>query len=79
FHDVAGNRDAMNKLPKFIWMTGDVVARQAYDAVMEGRPVIINGGINNFIALLARFLPQRLVHALMAKNQRNAKAKPRGA
>ncbi len=79
FHDVAGNRAAMNKLPKFIWMTGDVVARQAYDAVMEGRPVIINGGINNIIALLARLLPQRLVHALMAKNQRNAKAKPRAA
>lgn len=75
FHDVAGNRDAMNKLPKFIWMTGDVVARQAYDAVMAGRPVIINGPINNAIALLARLLPQRLVHWLMARNRRNAKPK----
>ncbi len=77
FHDVAGNREEMNKLPKFIWMTGDVVARQAFDAVMAGRPVIINGGLNNAIALLARYLPQRLVHSLMARNQRNAKAKPR--
>ncbi|MBI1262675.1 MAG: SDR family NAD(P)-dependent oxidoreductase [Rhizobiales bacterium] len=75
FHDVAGNREQMNKLPKFIWMTGDVVARQAYDAVMEGRPVIINGRINNFIALLARLLPQRLVHGLMARNKRNAVAR----
>lgn len=75
FHDVAGNREAMNKLPKFIWMTGDVVAQQAYDAVMAGRPVIINGTINNAIALLARLLPQRLVHWLMARNRRNAKPK----
>lgn len=79
FHDVAGNRAEMNKLPKFMWMNGDAVAREAYEAVMTGRPVIINGRLNNFIALLARLLPQRLVHALMARNQRNAKAKPRAA
>ncbi|MDO8421386.1 MAG: SDR family oxidoreductase [Parvibaculum sp.] len=76
FHDVAGNRAAMNKLPKFMWMTGDVVAQQAYDAVMAGKTVIINGRFNNFIALLARWMPQGPLRKLMAMNQRNAKAKP---
>lgn len=77
FHDVAGNRTEMNKLPKFIWMSGDTVAAQAYDAVMAGEPVIINGRLNNAIALLARWLPQKPVRALMARNERNAKARPR--
>jgi short-subunit dehydrogenase len=75
FHDVAGNRAAMNKLPKVLWMDGDVVAREAYDAVMAGEAVIINGRLNNLIAWLARILPQRLMRGLMARNQRNAKAK----
>jgi short-subunit dehydrogenase len=65
----------MNKLPKVLWMDGDVVAREAYDAVMAGEAVIINGRLNNFIAWLARILPQRLMRGLMARNQRNAKAK----
>ncbi len=77
FHDVAGNRAEMNRLPKFMWMDGDAVAREAFDAVMAGKPVIINGRLNNFIALLARLLPQGPVRALMARNQRNAKARPR--
>lgn len=77
FHDVAGNRAEMNKLPKFMWMDGGAVAEEAYDAVMSGTPVIINGRLNNFIALLARLLPQGPVRALMARNQRNAKARPR--
>src|SRR3546814_1062167 len=37
FHDVAGNRAEVSKFPKALWMEGDVVAREAYDAVMAGR------------------------------------------
>ncbi|MGV8998329.1 MAG: SDR family NAD(P)-dependent oxidoreductase [Parvibaculaceae bacterium] len=76
FHDVAGNRAEVSKFPKVLWMQGDVVARQAYDAVMDGKAVIINGRFNNFLAWLARVLPQVPMRNLMARNQRNAKAKP---
>lgn len=76
FHDVAGNRAEVSKMPKILWMDGDVVAQQAYDAVMAGKTVIINGRLNNFLAYLARLLPQVPVRSLMARNQRNAKAKP---
>lgn len=79
FHDVADNRAEVSKFPKAFWMDGDVVAREAYDAVMAGVPVIINGRLNNFLALLARVLPQMRVRAMMARNVRNAKVHPRGA
>ncbi|MDO8289882.1 MAG: SDR family oxidoreductase [Parvibaculum sp.] len=75
FHDVAGNRAEVSKFPKILWMDGDVVANQAYDAVMDGKAVIINGRLNNVLAWLARVLPQVPMRNLMARNQRNAKAK----
>lgn len=78
FHDVAGNRAEVSKFPKALWMAGGVVAREAYDAVMAGKPVIINGKLNNALAFLARVLPQTRVRALMARNERNAKGKTRG-
>ena len=77
FHDVAGNRAEVSKFPRALWMEGDVVAREAYDAVMAGTPVIINGRLNNFLAFLARVLPQMRVRAMMARNERNAKVHPR--
>ncbi len=75
FHDVAGNRAEVSKMPKALWTEADVVAREAYEAVMAGRPVIINGRLNNFIAWLARILPQAPIRKLMMLNQRNSKAK----
>lgn len=78
FHDVAGTRVEVSKMPKALWTNADVVAREAYEAVMAGRSVIINGRLNNFIAWLARILPQVQTRRLMARNQRNAKAKSDG-
>lgn len=75
FHDVAGNRDTVSKMPKLLWMQADVVAREAYEAVMRGDPVFINGRMNRFLALLARLLPQAPVRQLMARNERNAVAR----
>lgn len=72
FHDVAGNRSEVSKMPNVLWMESMTVARQAYDAVMAGKPVYINGRMNRFVALLARLLPQVPVRKLMARNQRNA-------
>lgn len=72
FHDVAGNRDEVSKMPNMLWMDSETVARQAYDAVMRGDPVYINGRVNRLVALLARWLPQAPVRKLMAKQERNA-------
>ena len=36
FHDVNDMRAQVSRLPKWMWMDADTVARQAYDAVMRG-------------------------------------------
>ena len=64
FHDVTGTRAAMSGLPRFMWMDAADVARQGYDAVMAGEPIVITGRVNKAIATLVRILPQRLVIAV---------------
>lgn len=60
FHDVTGTRDRMNRLPAFLWLTAARVAREGYDAVMRGEPVIVNGRIYRFLVWLNGALPRRL-------------------
>jgi len=64
FHDVTGTREMMRGLPSWMWMDAPTVAEQGYNAVMAGRPVYVTGRVNSAIALLARYLPHRLVSAL---------------
>ncbi len=64
FHDVTGTRAMMKGLPSWMWMDAPRVAQEGYEAVMAGRPVYVNGRVNMAIALLARYLPHRLVHAV---------------
>jgi short-subunit dehydrogenase len=64
FHDVTGTREMMRGLPSWMWMDASTVAKQGYDAVMAGRPVYVNGRVNTAIALIGRYLPHRLVHAM---------------
>ncbi len=61
FHDVTGTRAMMNRMPGWMWLPAQDVARQGYDAVMAGEPIVITGRVNAAIATLVRVLPQRLV------------------
>jgi len=61
FHDVNGMRAQVSRLPKWMWMDAATVARQAYDAVMRGDIVYVNGAVNKTIAALARYVPTWLV------------------
>lgn len=67
FHDVLGNRDRMNRLPRFMWMDAATVARQGFEASMAGKVVYVNGRVNRAIALLVRLLPERLTWALAGR------------
>jgi short-subunit dehydrogenase len=60
FHDVAGNRAEVSKMPEFMWMTSEVVAQQGYDAVMRNKAVHVNGPVNKGIVLLAKYLPDQV-------------------
>jgi short-subunit dehydrogenase len=64
FHDVTGTREAVSRMPSFMWMDAPTVARQGFEAVMAGTPVYVNGRVNSAIALLGRLLPYRLVTAV---------------
>ena len=71
FHDVTGTRAQMNRMPRFMWLDAESVARGAYDAVSAGVTVYVPGRVNRSIAALGRVLPRRVVSALMQRNARN--------
>lgn len=66
FHDVNGMRARVSKLPKWLWLDADAVARQGLDAVEAGRARLVTGGANRMIAALSKYLPDRLAQALVA-------------
>lgn len=68
FHDVAGTRQQVSRLPRFMWRDAGTVAREGYEAVMRGVPVFVNGRVNRTIAWLARVLPQSLVSTLLRRS-----------
>ena len=75
-HDVSGTREAMNRLPKFIWLQGPTVVRESHVAVMAGRgPVVINGFVYKLVAFLLSFIPDNLLTATGGPK----KAKPKKA
>ncbi|UCE87906.1 MAG: SDR family oxidoreductase [Deltaproteobacteria bacterium] len=61
YHDVIRTRKSVSEYPGFMWMSADEVARQGYDAVMAGKPVYVNGRVNQLVAFLARVLPEGLL------------------
>ncbi|MCP4753298.1 MAG: SDR family oxidoreductase [Proteobacteria bacterium] len=67
FHDATGTRELADKKPAYMWMEADAVATQAFDAVMAGQPLCINGGINKIFALLARLLPRNTALGMASK------------
>jgi len=68
FHDVNGTREGVSKLPDFMWMDAAECAEQGVEACERNRAVFIPGRVNKSIALAARYLPERMVLKLMAKN-----------
>jgi short-subunit dehydrogenase len=61
FHDVTGTREKVDRLPGWLWMEADVVARQGFEAVMAGTPILVNGRVNRAIAFCVRHLPLGVV------------------
>jgi short-subunit dehydrogenase len=73
FHDVTGTRDKMNRMPKYLWLTADAVALEGYQAVMNGRSVVVNGRIYQFLVWLQGAVPRSIASwgsALFGKSYR---------
>lgn len=73
FHDVLGTRARMNRLPKFIWLDADTVARQGFAAVMRGDAVCINGNLYRAVAGAVKVLPGSVTRALLSKYSRSVR------
>ena len=65
FHDVLGNREQMNKLPKVMWKTSEEVVAESWRACERNRPEVVIGRTNRAIRALLWFLPQKLMVRLM--------------
>jgi hypothetical protein len=64
FHDVTGTRSAMSRMPKFLWLSAERVAREGYEAVMNNRPIAIPGAQYKTISALVRLLPLNAAHRM---------------
>ncbi len=62
FHDVNRMRAQVSRLPSFLWLQADRVAREGYEAVMRGDRVLVNGRVYRAIVLGARLAPAWLVN-----------------
>lgn len=64
FHDAPALRASVRAMPHWMWMDPATVARQGYAAVMDARPVLVNGRANWLFVALLRVVPRRLLAAL---------------
>lgn len=70
FHDVTGARALVSKMPRWMWMDADEVAREGVDAALRGEVVRVTGRVNRLLAFVGKHLPDRLALAMMARQSR---------
>jgi short-subunit dehydrogenase len=63
FADVAGAHD-QSRLPSFVWMTADEVARIGLDAAARNDALCVTGAKNRIAAALVGAMPRRLVRRI---------------
>lgn len=63
FHDVTGTRAQVERLPRWLWLDADRVARESWAAVEAGRAVVVPSRRYRALAALVRLLPEPTVRA----------------
>jgi hypothetical protein len=76
FHDVNGTRDALSRVPAWLWMGADEVAASGYEAAEANRPVCVPGAPNKAIAALSHLLPEAWTTSLMGLRGRFGADRP---
>jgi short-subunit dehydrogenase len=71
FHDVTGTRKIVSKMPAWMWLTAEQVAREGIDAVERGEAVWVTGRANRAIKSLMKMLPDRFALRTMQRRSRN--------
>ncbi|HXJ02607.1 MAG TPA: SDR family oxidoreductase [Micropepsaceae bacterium] len=70
FHDVNGTRAAMQRLPRFLWLSAERVAEDGYRAVMKNQPICIPGAQYRLISAAVRLMPMSLAYRLGRQRSR---------
>ena len=78
FHDVTGSRKSVSKMPSWIWLHADEVARVGVDAVERGEIVRVVGAKYRLIKALFKLMPDRLALKLIAAYSGNFRVVERG-
>jgi hypothetical protein len=71
FHDVTGARKLVSKMPSFMWMDADEVARDGIDAALRGEVVRVTGRLNRAIKAMFKLLPDGLALKLIQRRSRD--------
>jgi len=74
FHDVTGTRGVVSKMPNWMWLTAEDVARRGMDAVERGEIVYVSGRVNRAIKTLFKLLPDRFALRAMQKRSKDFRA-----
>lgn len=74
FHDVTGTRAMMSKLPRWMWLDADAVARAGIDAVEAGRVIVVPGLVYKCLRAVTWLLPDRFLLKRMARNSRRIRS-----
>lgn len=70
FHDVNGQRDRLNGVPRFMWQSTEAVVSSAIRANEKNRPVVVTGGVNKALAVATQMLPDPISRGLMKAQSR---------
>lgn len=68
FHDITGTRGMMDRLPKWVWLQADAVARAGIDALERGQVIVVPGWRYRLLHGITRHLPDNTRLRLMARN-----------
>ena len=71
FHDVNGTRERVKKMPGYMWMDADEVARQGLDAALRGEVLCVPGRLNSAIASVVKVLPGQLARGVLRRRARD--------
>jgi short-subunit dehydrogenase len=71
FHDVVGSREQVSRMPKWMWMTAEDVAREGLDALERGEIVHVTGRANRAIKALVKLLPDRFALNLIQRRSKD--------
>ena len=61
FHEMSGTQERMDKVPSFMKMTADQVAKEGIAGMDKKKEIVITGGLNRFLVGTLKFFPRSLI------------------